>query len=54
MCPAVEARGEAVAEMLTKRLALLRHHNSQMTAFRDAVEGARRANSGKPIAVEYP
>ncbi len=54
MGPAVESRGEAAAEMLTKRIALLRHHNSQMTAFRDAVEGARRANSGKPVAAQYP
>jgi nitrite reductase/ring-hydroxylating ferredoxin subunit len=38
----------------TERLTVLRHHNSQMTAFRDAVEGARRANSGKPVAVQYP
>jgi nitrite reductase/ring-hydroxylating ferredoxin subunit len=36
------------------RLTVLRHHNSQMTAFRDAVEGARRANCGKPAAVEHP
>jgi hypothetical protein len=43
MGPAVGARGEAVAEMLTKRLALLRHHNSQMAALRDAVERASLA-----------
>jgi hypothetical protein len=43
MGPAVEARREAVAEMLTKRLALLRHHNSQMAALRDAVERASLA-----------
>jgi nitrite reductase/ring-hydroxylating ferredoxin subunit len=54
MGPAVEARGEAAAERVAKRLTLLRRHNSQMTAFRDAVEGARRAISGKPVAVEHP
>jgi nitrite reductase/ring-hydroxylating ferredoxin subunit len=43
MGPAVEARGEAVADMPTKRLALLRHHNAQMTALRDAVERASLA-----------
>jgi nitrite reductase/ring-hydroxylating ferredoxin subunit len=43
MGPAVEARGEAAAEMLTKRLALLRHHNAQMTALRNAVERASLA-----------
>jgi nitrite reductase/ring-hydroxylating ferredoxin subunit len=31
----------------TERLTVLRHHNSQMTAFRDTVEGAGRANSAK-------
>jgi nitrite reductase/ring-hydroxylating ferredoxin subunit len=36
----------------TERLTMLRHHNSQMTALRDAVEGARRANPGKPAAAE--
>jgi len=43
MGPAVEARGEAVAERAAQRLALLRHHNSQMTALRDAVERASLA-----------
>jgi nitrite reductase/ring-hydroxylating ferredoxin subunit len=43
MGPAVEGRGEAVADMPTKRLALLRHHNAQMTALRDAVERASLA-----------
>jgi nitrite reductase/ring-hydroxylating ferredoxin subunit len=38
----------------TGRLTVLRQHNSQMTAFRDAVEGARRANFGKPAAVQCP
>jgi hypothetical protein len=38
----------------TERLTVLRQHNSQMTAFRDAVEGARRASFGKPVAVQYP
>jgi nitrite reductase/ring-hydroxylating ferredoxin subunit len=50
MGPAVDARGKAVAEMPTKRLALLRHHNSQMTALRDAVERASLAPT--PYRVE--
>jgi nitrite reductase/ring-hydroxylating ferredoxin subunit len=43
MGPAVAAPGEAIAERVAKRLALLRHHNSQVTALRDAVERASPA-----------
>jgi nitrite reductase/ring-hydroxylating ferredoxin subunit len=35
-----------------ERLTVLRHQCSQMTAFRDIVEGARRANSEKSAAAE--
>ena len=50
MAPPAEARGEAIADRLAQHLALLRHHNSQMTALRDAVERASPAATSQRVS----